>query len=187
MTHLQSNPFTDLRSFAHTLQRRSVFPFRDFVSGFSRDQILEQLQSLKTGAKEPGRSPGSDKSQHPRDAGRILGVFTGQGAQWATMGRDLISRSQIFSSAIDRLDDALRRIPEPPSWSLRQQLEADKPESRCNEAAYSQPLCTALQIALVDFLRSIGIHFSVVIGHSSGEIAAVSKSSLTANSRNHCS
>jgi acyl transferase domain-containing protein len=36
----------------------------------------------------------------------------------------------------------------------------------------SQPLCTALQIALVDLLRSFGCLPSAVLGHSSGEIAA---------------
>ncbi|RYP65674.1 hypothetical protein DL769_006253 [Monosporascus sp. CRB-8-3] len=36
----------------------------------------------------------------------------------------------------------------------------------------SQPLCTALQIALVELLKSFGIEQMVVCGHSSGEIAA---------------
>lgn len=37
---------------------------------------------------------------------------------------------------------------------------------------YSQVLCTVLQIALVDLLRSLGVHPVAVVGHSSGEIAA---------------
>lgn len=41
-----------------------------------------------------------------------------------------------------------------------------------NDPAYSQPLCTALQIALVDLLESFGVTPDTVIGHSSGEIAA---------------
>ena len=36
----------------------------------------------------------------------------------------------------------------------------------------SQPLCTAVQIVLVDILRIAGITFAAVVGHSSGEIAA---------------
>lgn len=40
------------------------------------------------------------------------------------------------------------------------------------EAEFSQPLCTALQLALVDTLTSIGIQPAAVVGHSSGEIAA---------------
>ena len=36
----------------------------------------------------------------------------------------------------------------------------------------SQPICTALQIALVDLLASWSVFPSAVVGHSSGEIAA---------------
>lgn len=44
--------------------------------------------------------------------------------------------------------------------------------SRIHDPALSQPLCTALQVALADLLASWRIHPSSVIGHSSGEIAA---------------
>lgn len=40
------------------------------------------------------------------------------------------------------------------------------------KAEFSQPLCTALQIGLVDLLASWNIYPSAVIGHSSGELAA---------------
>jgi acyl transferase domain-containing protein len=36
----------------------------------------------------------------------------------------------------------------------------------------SQPLCIALQIAMVNLLRQWGVEPDVVVGHSSGEIAA---------------
>lgn len=39
-----------------------------------------------------------------------------------------------------------------------------------DEAEFSQPLCTALQIALVDIYAGIEIRPSAVPGHSSGEI-----------------
>jgi NADPH:quinone reductase-like Zn-dependent oxidoreductase/malonyl CoA-acyl carrier protein transacylase len=45
-------------------------------------------------------------------------------------------------------------------------------EKSINQPDFSQPLCTILQIALVQLLRSFGISPTVVIGHSSGEIAA---------------
>lgn len=41
-----------------------------------------------------------------------------------------------------------------------------------NKPEFSQPLCTALQIALVDLLDSWDIKAMAVVGHSSGEIAA---------------
>lgn len=45
-------------------------------------------------------------------------------------------------------------------------------ESELNHPRLSQTVCTALQIALVDLLKSWGIHPDSVTGHSSGEIAA---------------
>lgn len=49
--------------------------------------------------------------------------------------------------------------------------------------AYSQPLCTVIQIALIDLLRSLNIYPSAVVGHSSGEIAAAySVGALSRNS-----
>lgn len=48
---------------------------------------------------------------------------------------------------------------------LRDQACINRPE-------FSQPLCTALQIALVELLGTFNIFPDVVVGHSSGEIAA---------------
>lgn len=48
-------------------------------------------------------------------------------------------------------------------------------------AEYSQPLCAAVQIGLVDLLASWNVHPSAVIGHSSGEmVAAYAAKSITA-------
>lgn len=41
-----------------------------------------------------------------------------------------------------------------------------------DDPQYSQTLCTVLQTAIVDLLRSVGVHPHSVIGHSSGEISA---------------
>lgn len=53
-----------------------------------------------------------------------------------------------------------------------EELFAGKATSRVNDPEFSQPLCTALQVGLVDLLHSFGIIPSAVVGHSSGEIAA---------------
>ncbi len=52
--------------------------------------------------------------------------------------------------------------------------------SRLNEAAFSQPICTVVQVALVELLRHWNVTPTAVIGHSSGEIAAAfAKGSIT--------
>lgn len=53
-----------------------------------------------------------------------------------------------------------------------EELSRSREDSRVDNAYLSQPLCTAVQLALVELLKSFGIAPSVVVGHSSGEIAA---------------
>ena len=55
---------------------------------------------------------------------------------------------------------------------LTDELSKDADTSRIDSASLSQPLCTAIQIALVDLLASWNIKPASVTGHSSGEIAA---------------
>lgn len=76
----------------------------------------------------------------------ILGVFTGQGAQWPAMGRELLGSSPLFRKTIEECETVLRALPEDdaPAWSLIQELAADSSSSRLGEAALFQPLCTAV-------------------------------------------
>ena len=91
------------------------------------------------------------------------------------MGAELIESSTFAAFRIAELDAALQTLPitsDRPSWTLRNQLLMAKESSRIAEAALSQPLCTAVQILLVDILQEAGISFTAVVGHSSGEIGA---------------
>ncbi|APA16269.1 hypothetical protein sscle_16g110390 [Sclerotinia sclerotiorum 1980 UF-70] len=104
---------------------------------------------------------------------KIAMVFTGQGAQWPQVGRDLIKSNSIFQSSIRSLDKYLEKTlgEEAPSWSIEEELLKPGKKSRVSLAEFPQLLCTAIQIALVDTLRSIGVEADAVVGHSSGEIA----------------
>ncbi|TVY61224.1 Reducing polyketide synthase DEP5 [Fusarium oxysporum f. sp. cubense] len=107
------------------------------------------------------------------ETARTLGfIFTGQGAQWAGMGAQLITLYPTFLKAIRRMDLILEDLEDAPSWTLEECLLENQATSRVGEAEFSQPLCTAVQVALVQLLKVWGIHPSVTIGHSSGEIAA---------------
>lgn len=68
--------------------------------------------------------------------------------------------------------------PQAPEWSPLQELAAGKSSTRVHEALISQPMCTTIQIALVDLLQNLGIHFSVVVGHFSREIGAAHAAGL---------
>ncbi|KAF4332179.1 polyketide synthase [Fusarium beomiforme] len=100
-------------------------------------------------------------------------IFTGQGAQWFAMGRELLSSSQSieFSSSIASCNEVMKALG--CEWDLVEELSRDEESTRLGEARFAQPATTAVQIALVDLLaKTYGVRPEAVCGHSSGEIAA---------------
>lgn len=154
-------------------ERRSKFMWKAAVTGSSPSSVADALSSQvkpRMAVKKPS----------------IGFVFTGQGAQWCGMGKELWSTYPVFRQSIERIDGFLSRIGAPftvegmdltqliplllignPEEILRSQDSA-----RLSHPLLSQPICSALQIALVDLLASWGIFPDSVTGHSSGEIAA---------------
>ncbi|KAK1140467.1 putative Hybrid PKS-NRPS biosynthetic cluster [Aspergillus melleus] len=161
----------DLRDIAWTLQyKRSTFGVRTAIAALDRDSLLSQLNEKLSSTK----SQIGVKTSLKRDA-RVLGVFTGQGAQWTGMGQELLRASPRAREIVRSLDDSLATLPresDRPSWKLEEELMKNREYSRIGEAAISQPLCTVVQVLLVDMLRSAGVRFHSVVGHSSGEIGA---------------
>ncbi|KAH7318294.1 putative polyketide synthase [Stachybotrys elegans] len=163
----QKGPEINPRDLSWTLRsRRSTFPYRIAFPSSSVENLSAKISAkLEEGLNVPKTLPSSKR-------GRILGIFTGQGAQYPRMGAELIESSAAAASIIENLEKSLRQLPDGPAWSLKAELLADATSSRVREAAVSQPLCTAVQILLVDLMRLAGVEFSTVVGHSSGEIAA---------------
>lgn len=112
---------------------------------------------------------GENAARVPSTEPRIGFIFTGQGAQWARMGIELLER-RVFRESVARSAAYLTEMGS--SWDPITELSRAPKESRLGLPEISQPICSVLQIALVDELRSWGIRPSKVTGHSSGEIAA---------------
>ncbi|KAH6646092.1 fatty acid synthase S-acetyltransferase [Truncatella angustata] len=145
-----------LEQLAHTLaSRRSCMKWRSFAvvhagSGAQADIGLSVEKPLQT-------------STQPRTS---VFVFTGQGAQYAGMGLELLVY-RTFRDHLQKAEDIFASLG--CTWSI---LDKIKDPDAMNNPEYSQPLCTAIQIALVELLRSFNITPKAVVGHSSGEIAA---------------
>ncbi|KUI57330.1 Polyketide synthase-nonribosomal peptide synthetase [Cytospora mali] len=160
-----------LEDLAYTLQaRQSRFPFKRTFSADSWENLVSSLRKAPQGSENSMKV--SHRSTSTSTTPQILGIFTGQGAQSARMGAEIIERSISARNRLEYFDHILGSLPDPPSWSFSTEILAPTSSSRISEAELSQPLCTALQIIIVDHLRAAGIDFSAVLGHSSGEIAA---------------
>ena len=140
--------------------RRSKFPARGYtIASPGQESSAFEVDSFSYGSKLA-------KSV-------TLGfILTGQGAQWARMGYEVMQHFADFSETIDSLDRVLQRIDPRPTWRLKDVLEAPPESSHVGEAEISQPACTAIQVAIIDLFGSWGIEPAVTVGHSSGEIAA---------------
>ena len=103
---------------------------------------------------------------------RVGYLFTGQGAQWASMAVEAMRVFPSFLETIRELDSVLQTLDPPPSWSIEGVLLDPAESSRIAEAEIAQPVCTATQISIVDLFRQWDIAPSVNVGHSSGEIGA---------------
>ncbi|OTB01644.1 hypothetical protein M426DRAFT_212039 [Hypoxylon sp. CI-4A] len=180
LDYLRAHPDVSLSDVAYTLQhRRSALTYRKTIAATTIEDAIDSLEEILIN-DNADTSDLSTRYNTPQGA-KILGVFTGQGAQWPRMGAELIESSAFAEARIADLDAALQSLPNPadrPSWTLKDQLLASKETSRIAEAALSQPLCTAVQVVLVDILREAGIFFTAVVGHSSGEIGAAYASGL---------
>ena len=149
-----------LRDLAFTLgHRRSRLAWKTYLTASSPEELLSNLEnkSLDVPSFRPSGEP------------RIGFVFTGQGAQWARMGAEL-NQYPIFRESVEASDEYLR-CDLKCKWSAMEEMLREDGQSNINLPAYSQPICTILQIALVDLLESWNIVPSAITGHSSGEIA----------------
>ncbi|RMZ82891.1 hypothetical protein DV737_g1950, partial [Chaetothyriales sp. CBS 132003] len=154
---VEQNP-NKIADLAYTLaRRRRQLPHRAFA--IAKNGVLETVSQRVQ----------SDTSK-PKD---VVMVFTGQGAQWPQMGRELLQSNDVFKSSIRALDQQLQSLDrEKPHYAIEEELKKAGKKSRISSAEFSQPLCTAVQIALVDTLNAAGVTPQAVVGHSSGEIAA---------------
>lgn len=147
-----------LRDLAFTLsERRSRLPWKTL---FTASTVPELTQALEASTSLEVRS-----NIEPR----LAFIFTGQGAQWARMGIELLLY-RIFRESVESAERYLRRIGCP--WSVMEELQREDAVSNINQPLYSQTICTVLQVATVQLLTSWSITPRSVVGHSSGEIAA---------------
>ncbi|KAH7305604.1 hypothetical protein B0I35DRAFT_362109 [Stachybotrys elegans] len=151
-----------LANLAHTLAKaRSGLLWRSACFADGVISLHEQLTT--TLGEDAARAPSGSATP------RIGFVFTGQGAQWAGMGVEMLGR-RVFGESVAKSAEYLREMG--CDWDPVAELSKGAKESRLGVPAISQPICSVLQIALIDELRSWGVTPAKVVGHSSGEIAA---------------
>ncbi|MDX2205397.1 MAG: SDR family NAD(P)-dependent oxidoreductase [Hyphomicrobiaceae bacterium] len=164
---LAARPELSLAGIARTAAAgRALHPYRAAFVAASRAELETELRAFAAG------QPSAWTSRHvvrPGERPRIAFLFTGQGSQYAGMGRGLYASEPVFRAALDRCAGILAsRLPRP----LLEVMFAEGVGARLTETGYAQPALFSLQYALCELWRSWGIVPSFVMGHSVGEFAA---------------
>ncbi|MGV2915975.1 type I polyketide synthase, partial [Streptomyces alfalfae] len=152
---------SDLRALCRRSPGDGAFRLAAAASGMT--ELRAQLDAFGSGASAAGLSVGERGARKPR----VAFLFSGNGSQWAGMGRRLLAGMPVFRRSLMRSD---RRMRELLGFSLVEQLLA--PDGRIDDMDVFQPLLFSLQVALADTWRALGIEPDVVVGQSVGEFAA---------------
>jgi phthiocerol/phenolphthiocerol synthesis type-I polyketide synthase B len=148
---------------AHTLNHhRARHPRFATVCAADRAQAIAGLRAVAAGIPAPGVVLAHDEGC---GQGTVF-VYSGQGSQWAGMGRQLLAEEPAFADAIASLEpDFVAQT----GFSLRAVLAGGEPVSGIDRI---QPVLVGIQLALTALWTHYGVTPDAVIGHSLGEIAA---------------
>lgn len=112
-----------------------------------------------------GEAPSQEVQQVPAGKRPLWFICSGMGTQWRGMGLSLM-RLGSFRDSILRSDEAVR-----PLGLKVSQLLLSSDESVVDDIVHAFVSLTAIQIALIDLLTSMGLRPDGIIGHSLGEVA----------------
>jgi len=161
-------PLTDI---AHTLNHhRTHHATFATVCAAERDDAVAGLRALAAGQIAPGVV---GPHEGTCDSGTVF-VYSGQGSQWAGMGRQLLADEPAFAEAVAELEpDFIAEV----GFSLHDVLAHGQELTGVEQI---QPVLVGVQLALTALWRSYQVEPDAVIGHSMGEVtAAVVAGALT--------
>ncbi len=164
---LTRTPDHDLPAFCLAASlHRTQFEHRLSIIAASKTECLEKLNLLSNQAQQASAS--SRKLDLNGRAPKVAWLFTGQGSQYAGMGKELFETETVFREALQSCATYLDPI-------LGQSLLTlifDDQTGALNQTINTQPALFALEYSLAQLWLSWGIKPDVVAGHSVGEYVA---------------
>ncbi|TDL93266.1 MgcR [Okeania hirsuta] len=153
---------------------RGQFHHRLAVIARNQQELIEKLRENQEGEEVTGIYSG--ELTNNTTGNKIAFLFTGQGSQYANMGRELYEQAPTFREAINQCEEILSSVETFQEKSLRDILYSEATDnsgsSLIDQTAYTQPVLFAIEYALFKLWESWGIKPDVVMGHSVGEYVA---------------
>lgn len=142
---------------------RSHFDKRVSIITDSVSDARDQLARVKENV-EINRGPSA------KEAPELVFLFTGQGAQYVNMGRQLYETQATFRQALGHCSELLEPYLKEPLLSILYPDNGN--QTLLDKTVYIQPALFAFEYAMTELWRSWGIKPAAVIGHSLGEYTA---------------
>ncbi len=170
--HLGRHPALEAGDVCFTANAgRHHFDYRLAVSGRTtadlRHALAEKLRQHQEGGAPVVPVAGAEP--------RVVFLFTGQGAQYAGMCRELFETHPTFRRTIERCQEILGGILDVPLLHVlypERDGATNGREDLINQTAYTQPALFAVEYALAELWRSWGIEPAACLGHSVGQYVA---------------
>ncbi|MGA3265020.1 MAG: type I polyketide synthase, partial [Terracidiphilus sp.] len=165
--YLHAHPELSLADAAFTCQLgRHAFPHRRAVAVENTRQAVSALAQAERKQIASGVAAAA--------APPVVFMFSGQGSQYADMGRELYENEPVFR---ETLDLCAQYLLEPLGLDLRQALyppqkEKDAAAERLNQTWLTQPALFSIEYALARWWISLGVEPAAMVGHSIGEYVA---------------
>src|SRR5262249_48631551 len=146
---------------AYTLQvGRQAFAHRRVLVCQSPGEAAAALAARDSGRSLSGVRPDQDRA--------VVFMFTGQGAQYINMGRELYEDEPAFREQIDRCAQLLSPYLE---QDLRDILyptpeQSERAARQIRETCWAQPALFVIEYALAQMWMEWGVEPSAMIGHS---------------------
>ena len=157
-----------LPSLTYTLgSRRNHHSHRLTLVTDTPEKLVEGL--LDFSAKKDANQFRTSFTPRKETLPRVAFVMSGQGPQWWGMGRQLMANEPVFRKVMEACGAAMTPYAR---FSLLEELARPEAESKMQETEIAQPAIFAMQVALSELWKSLGVQPSAIVGHSVGEIAA---------------
>jgi acyl transferase domain-containing protein len=169
--HLEGHPDATLADVGFSANvGRKHFEHRLAVPLTSREQLIATLDDVANARESAGVVRGEPRHG---SAPKVAFLFTGQGSQYAGMGRALYDTQPVFRTALDRCAAIFDRLLGQPLLDLLFASDGSPEAALLNQTGFTQPALFAFEYALAELWRSWGIVPDIVMGHSVGELAAI--------------
>ena len=162
LRYLEQSPAISLGKLSYTTTaRRLHYQHRVMLTGSSAAELCTQIGAAlrdQTGMTRPKSAP------------KIVFTFTGQGAQYPGMGKELFDNFSLFRTQVRRMDQLGKSLGFP---SIIPVIQSEEQDIGTFAPITVQLASVCLQIALSKLWASWNIVPTAVVGHSLGEYAAL--------------